>query len=141
MPGEVRLRFPRDGAVQPGGVAGPAGAVQGRHHPAGRLVDGEGGGVVHLAGGVLHGARVVPAVLQTQLGDGDGAAEAVHAPDESVRGLLQGLQTGVSPPECERQVALRRLAGDPGPAGQGQVRPELEGDDLRGDPPTSPPTS
>ena len=65
--------------------------------------------------------------------DGDGAAEAVEAPDERVGGLPQVGQAGVSPAEGEREVALCGLAGHSGPAAQAQVRPELEGNNLGGD--------
>ena len=64
--------------------------------------------------------------------DGDGAAEAVEAPDERVGGLPEVGQAGVSPGEGEREVALGGLTGHSGPAAQAEVRPELEGNNLGG---------
>ena len=69
--------------------------------------------------------------------DGDGAAEAVEAPDESVGGRREVGQAGVSPVEGQWEVALSRLTGHPGPAGQAQVGPELEGDNLGRDHPST----
>ena len=69
-------------------------------------------------------------MLDADSRDGDGTAEAVQAPDESVGGRREVGQAGVSPVEGEREVALSGLTGDPGPAGQAQVGPELEWDNL-----------
>ena len=111
----------------------PAGGAAGRHLPPGRQVHPQRGGVVDLAGLVLDGAGVLPPVLDADSRDGDGAAEAVEAPDESVGGRREVGQAGVSPGEGQREVALSRLTGHPGPAGQDQVGPELEWDNLGGD--------
>ena len=111
-------------------MAEPAGGGGGGRHPAGRQVDCQRGRVVDQPGRVLYRAGVGPAVLDTHSRDGDGAAEAVQAADESVGGGPEVSQAGMSPGEGEREVALGSLTGDPGPAGQHQVRPEVEGDNL-----------
>ena len=111
-------------------MAEPAGGGGGGRHPAGRQVDCQRGRVVDQPGRVLYRAGVCPAVLDTHSRDGDGAAEAVQAPDERVGGGRQVGQAGVSPVESEREVALRGLTGHSGPAAQAQVRPELERDIL-----------
>ena len=75
-------------------------------------------------------------MVPAEFGDGDGAAEGVSTVDCSV-GSLGQVQGGVSPGEGEREVTLASLTGHPGPAARGQVRPELERDDLGRDLSTS----
>ena len=108
----------------------PAGGAGGGRHPAGRQVHPQRGRVVDQPGRVLDGAGEVPPVLSADGRDGDGAAEAVEAPDESVGGRAQVGQAGVSPGEGQWEVTFRGLTGHPGPAGQTQVRPELERNNL-----------
>ena len=80
--------------------------------------------------GVGDGAGVVPAVLQGQAGDGHRAAEVVQAADQGVGCIPEVIEGRVSPVEGEGQVSFRGLAGDPRPAADGEVVPELEGDNA-----------
>ena len=80
--------------------------------------------------GVGDGAGVVPAVLQGEAGDGHRAAEVVQAADQGVGCIPEVIEGRVSPVEGEGQVSFRGLAGDPRPAADGEVVPELEGDNA-----------
>ena len=93
-------------------------------------VDNKGRGVVDVARGVGDRAGVVPAVLQGQAGDGDRAAEVVHTKDLGIGSIFQVIEGRVSPVEGEGQVSFRGLAGDPRPAADGEILPELEGDNA-----------
>ena len=93
-------------------------------------VDNKGRGVVDVARGVGDRAGVVPAVLQGQAGDGDRAAEVVQAADQGVGCIPEIIEGRVSPVEGEGQVSFRGLAGDPRPAADGEIIPELEGDNA-----------
>ena len=93
-------------------------------------VDNKGSGEVDMTRGVGDRAGVVPAVLQGQAGDGDRAAEVVNTDDFCVGCIPQVIEGRVSPVEGEGQVSFRGLAGDPRPAADGEIVPELEGDNA-----------
>ena len=94
-------------------------------------VDNKGRGVVDMARGVGDRAGVVPAVLQGEAGDGDRAAEVINTDNFCVGCIPEIMEGRVSPVEGEGQVSFRGLAGDPRPAADGEILPELEGDNAR----------